>query len=92
MTEVLPYVFAVVLVILTALLVAVGIHLILVLRAFRQLVEKANILADQAGERILALSKPLQSLMGVAAGVKAGMRVFEGFVNFLNLKKKEKDN
>jgi hypothetical protein len=37
-------------------------------------------------------TQPLQSLAGIAAGVKTGVKVFEGFVNFLNRKKDEDSN
>ncbi len=87
MTEFLPVLFAIVLVILTATLVAVGVHLILVLRSFRQALEKINSVFDETEEKIKALTEPLKNLAGIATGVKTGVKVFEGFIGFLNKKK-----
>lgn len=91
MTEFLPVLFAIVLVILTIVLVAVGVYLILVLKSFHQALEKINSVFDETEEKIKALTEPLQNLAGIAAGVKTGVKVFEGFVGFLN-KKKDDDS
>jgi predicted PurR-regulated permease PerM len=91
MTEFLPVLFAIVLVVLTATLVAVGVHLILVLRSFRQALEKINSVFDETEEKIKAITEPLQNLAGIAAGVKTGVKVFESFTSFLN-KKKDDDS
>ena len=91
MTEFLPVLFAIVLVILTVVLVVVGIYLILVLKSFHQALEKINSVFDETEEKIKALTEPLQNLAGIAAGVKTGVKVFEGFVGFLN-KKKDDDS
>ncbi len=87
MADFLPYLFAVVLVVLSATLVAVGVHLILVLKSFREALDKINTVFDETEEKIKAITEPLQNLSGIAAGVKTGVKVFEGFVNFLNKKK-----
>ncbi len=92
MQEILPTLFAVALVVLTLVLTAVGIQLILVLNSFRQALNKINDTFDELEEKIQQLTQPLQSLAGIAAGVKTGVKVFEGFVNFLNRKKDEDVN
>jgi lipopolysaccharide export LptBFGC system permease protein LptF len=89
MTETFPILFAVVLVILTVVLVAVGVQLFLVLKSFRQALEKVNSALDETEEKIKAITEPLQNLAGIAAGVKTGVKVFEGFSQFLNRKKTE---
>lgn len=92
MTDILPYILAASILILTSILTAVGIQLFLVLRTFRQTVEKVNDVAEQAESSIKSIGKPLQNLVGIAAGVKTGVKVFEGFVSFLNRKKDEKED
>lgn len=89
MTDNFPILFAVVLTILTVVLVAVGVQLFLVLKSFRQALEKVNSALDETEEKIKAISEPLQNLAGIAAGVKTGVKVFEGFAQFLNRKKTE---
>ena len=91
MTEILPYVLIGSIIILTAVLTAVGIQLFLVLKTFRQTVERLNSVAHQAELRVASLGQPLQNLAGIAAGVKTGIKVFEGFVGFLNRKKDSKE-
>lgn len=91
MTEILPYILAASIVVLTLVLTAVGVQLFLVLKTFRQTVEKVNDVAQQAESSIKSIGKPLQNLVGIAAGVKTGVKVFEGFVGFLNRKKDEKE-
>jgi len=92
MTQALPFIFAGSLVILTIILTAVGIQLFLVLKTFRQTVQKVNNITDEAEAKIKKIAQPLQGLVGIAAGVKTGVKVFEGFVSYLNKKKNEKED
>jgi len=92
MTQVLPFIFAGSLIILTVMLTMVGIQLFLVLKTFRQTVDKVNNITDEAESKIKSLVQPLQGLVGIAAGVKTGIKVFEGFVSYLNKKKSEKED
>lgn len=77
--------------VLVAIIVVVGIQLFLVLREFRLTITRLNQVADQAGSKIKSISEPLGSLVGIAAGVKTGIKVFEGFMSYLNRKKTEKE-
>lgn len=92
MTQALPYIFAVSLIILTIMLTVVGLQLFLVLKTFRQTVQRINNITDEAESKIKRIAQPLQGLVGIAAGVKTGVKVFEGFVNYLNKKKSEKED
>ncbi len=91
MTEILPYIIAGSLSILTIVLAVVGIQLFLVLKSFRQTVDQVNHIASEAEVKIASITQPLQGLVGIAAGVKTGVRVFEGFVNYLNKRKEDKE-
>lgn len=91
MTEILPYIIAGSLSILTIALAVVGIQLFLVLKSFRQTVDQVNHIASEAEVKIASITQPLQGLVGIAAGVKTGVRVFEGFVNYLNKRKEDKE-
>jgi len=91
MTEILPYIIAGSLSILTIVLAIVGIQLFLVLKSFRQTVDQVNHIASEAEIKIASITQPLQGLVGIAAGVKTGVRVFEGFVNYLNKRKEDKE-
>lgn len=91
MTEILPYIIAGSLTILTIVLAVVGIQLFLVLKSFRQTVDQINHIASEAEVKIASITQPLQGLVGIATGVKTGVKVFEGFVNYLNKRKEDKD-
>ncbi len=91
MTDIIPYVLAVSVIVLTSVLAAVGIQLFLVLKTFRQTVDVVNNIAEHAESSIKNIGKPLHNLAGIAAGVKTGVKVFEGFVGFLNRKKGDKE-
>lgn len=91
MTEILPYIIAGSLSILTIVLAVVGIQLFLVLKSFRQTVDQVNHIASEAEVKIASITQPLQGLVGIAAGVKTGVRVFEGFVNYLNKRKEDRE-
>lgn len=88
--EVLPIVFSVVVIVLTLILGVVGIQLVLVLLEVRKTLRKLNSVLDVAEQRINAIVTPLQNLGGMAQGLKTGMKVFEGFVGWLNRNKEER--
>lgn len=89
MQEFLPTLFAVILVILTVILTVVGVQLILVLNSLRRALGKVNEAFDEVEQKVKAVTEPLQNLAGIASGVQTGVKVFEGFVGFLNRKKNE---
>ncbi|MBD3279377.1 MAG: hypothetical protein GF390_01555 [Candidatus Pacebacteria bacterium] len=90
MPDILPIVFAVVLVILTVVLSVVGIQIILVLMEIKRTLKKFNNTLDMAETKINQVIAPLQSLGGMATGVKSGIKVFEAFVSWLQRDKETK--
>lgn len=82
--EVLPILFSVVLVIVTIIMSVVGVQIYLVLKDLRKTITKLNAAIDGAESKFHALATPLQSLGGMASGVKAGIKVFETFTTWLN--------
>lgn len=86
--ELLPTIFAVVLVVITIVLAVVGVQLVLVLNELKKTINKINTTLDSAESRFNAVVGPLQSLGGAAAGIQTGIRVFETFVGWLNRDKK----
>ncbi len=87
MPQVLTIIFASVIVILTIVLAVVGIQLILVLREFKFTINKINQALDNAELKLNQIVQPLQNLGGIAVGLKTGIKVFEGFVQWLSSKK-----
>lgn len=82
--DILPVIFAVVIIILTVVLSVVGVQIILVLNEVRRTLRRVNTTLDMAEQRINAVVAPLQNLGGVAQGLTTGFKVFEGFVKWLN--------
>lgn len=89
MTEILPIIFAVTMTVLTIVLAVVGIQLILVLREFKRTLRKINVSLEQAETKLNHIIRPLQNLGGIASGLQTGVKVFEGFVGWLNKNKKK---
>jgi len=88
-SEVLSILFSVILIVLTVVLTIVGVQLILVLSSFRQAIKRVNNTFDEVEAKFKHLAEPLQNLAGIAAGVKTGVKVFEGLVGFLSKRKTE---
>lgn len=89
MTNILTIVFAVTMTILTIVLAVVGVQLILVLIEFKKTLRKINLTLAEAEAKIQSIVDPLQNLGGIAHGLKTGVKVFEGFVGWLNKNKKQ---
>ena len=88
--ELLPTIFAVVLIVITIVLTVVGVQLIFVLQELRKTIHKINVTIAGAEAKMTALMGPLHNLGGMASGVRTGMRVFETFVGWLNRDKSSK--
>ena len=86
--ELLPTIFAVVLIVITIVLSIVGFQLVMVLQEMKKTLTKINTTIDTAEAKFSAVIEPLQKLGGAAAGIKTGMKVFEIFVQWLNREKK----
>lgn len=82
--ELLPTIFAVVLIVITVVLAIVGYQLIMVLQELKKTLIKINTTIDTVETRFSSIIEPLQRLGGAASGIRTGMRVFETFVGWLN--------
>lgn len=87
--QILPIIFAVVMVVLTIVLTVVGIQLVLVLMEFKRTLRTVNRTVQDAEAKINKVIDPLQNLGGIASGLKTGVKVFETFVSWLNKRKKD---
>ncbi|MBD3249956.1 MAG: hypothetical protein GF381_00050 [Candidatus Pacebacteria bacterium] len=90
MNNVLTIIFATTTTILTVVLAVVGIQLILVLSEFKKTLGKINQTLEGAEKKFNHLVEPLANLGGIAAGLKTGVQVFEGFVGWLSRNKDSK--
>ncbi len=91
MNEILPVVFTVVLIVITIVLTVVGIQVIMVLAEIKRTLSKANQVIDNIEEKANRYLSPIQSLGTMAASLKSSMKVFQGFVSWLN-RNKNKSN
>lgn len=89
MPEILPIVLSVIAVIITIVLAVVGIQLIMVLIEVKKTLKKFNDVLDEAEDKFNQVIKPLQSLGGMASGLRAGFSVFESFVSWLQRNKEK---
>ncbi len=89
MTEFLPIIFTAVMLVLTIVLTVVGIQLILVLNEFKHTLRTINRVVEDADDKMNQVTQSLQSLGGIAAGLRTGVSVFETFVNWLGKRKQE---
>jgi hypothetical protein len=84
MNEALPYIFTVVLVILTIIISIVGVQLIIILSHVKKTFQKLNGVLDNAEHKFSNLIEPLQNLKGLTssltAGVEIGKTVMEWFI------------
>ncbi|MCB9813079.1 MAG: hypothetical protein H6772_01600 [Pseudomonadales bacterium] len=94
--DILPVIFAVVLVILTIVLSVVGVQVMMVLIEIKRTLRKVNDTLDVVEEKIHVITNPFQNLGGALAGIKTGMQFFEAFTTWLNKggekTKKKNDN
>lgn len=89
MNEILPVIFAVVLVLLVVVLSIVGFQMVMVLAELRKTLHKVNDAIDTAESKFNMVIAPLQNLGGLASGLKSGMQVFEAFTGWLQRKRDE---
>lgn len=88
--ETLPLILTIVLIILAVVLIVVGVQLFLVLFEFRRTLRRVNETVDLVETRLVSVLAPFQSLGGAVSGMRAGFKVFELFVSWLNKNSKEK--
>jgi uncharacterized membrane protein len=81
--DILPIVFAVVLVILTVVLSVVGIQMILVLTEVRRTLRKVNQTLELVEDKVQSFVSPFQNIGGTIAGIKTGMQMFEAFTSYI---------
>jgi len=91
MSETLPIVLIIVLVLLTVVLLVVGIQIVLTLVEVRKTLTRANGLITDIEQKIDDIAHPLKNLGGVVGGLQTGFKLFEGFVGWLSHDKNRKD-
>ncbi len=89
--DILPIVFAVVVVVLTIVLSVVGIQVIMVLTEIKRTLKKVNNTLEVVEDKVHAITSPFQNLGGALSGIKTGMQFFEAFTVWLG-KNKKKNN
>ncbi len=87
MPQILTIIFSASIVILTIILSVVGVQLVLVLTQFKRTLKTVNRTMTDVESKLSQLLEHMQSLGGIATGVKTGVKVFETFVSWLNKKK-----
>ncbi len=87
--ELLPYIFAGVLVVLTVVMTVVGVQLFLVLHQMKKSLTKINNGLDTAGSMMSAVVSPLQQLGATAKSVQTGFQVLETFSSWLQRNKQK---
>ncbi|NCO12086.1 MAG: hypothetical protein COZ34_00955 [Candidatus Pacebacteria bacterium CG_4_10_14_3_um_filter_34_15] len=87
--DILPIVFAVVLVVLTIVLSVVGVQVIMVLVEIKRTLRKVNATLDVVEDKMHAITSPFQNLGGALSGIKTGMQFFEAFTVWLSKGKKK---
>ena len=87
--ELLPLILTVVLILLAVVLTVVGVQLFIVLMEFRKTLRKVNDTVEMAESKLVSVMAPFQSLGGAVSGMRAGFKVFELFVSWLNRNKNE---
>lgn len=90
--EVLPIIFAVVVVVLTIVLSVVGVQVIMVLAEIKKTLRRVNDTLEVVEEKIHIITNPFQNLGGALAGIKTGMQFFEAFTSWLGKSKKKDDD
>ncbi len=85
--EILPYIFAGVLVVLTIVMTVVGVQLVLVLLQMKKTLTKINSGLDVAGSTLSHIITPLQQLGATAQSVQTGFKVLETFTSWLQKNK-----
>ncbi|MBU0974769.1 hypothetical protein KKD03_03660 [Patescibacteria group bacterium] len=87
--DILPIVFAVVLVVLTIVLSVVGVQVIMVLIEIKRTLRKVNTTLEVVEDKMHAITSPFQNLGGALSGIKTGMQFFEAFTAWLSKGKKK---
>lgn len=87
--ELLPLILTVVLILLAVVLTVVGVQLFIVLLELKRTLRRVNDTIDMAESRLVSVMAPFQSLGGAVSGMRAGFKVFELFVSWLNRNKNE---
>ncbi len=88
--QVLPIVLIILMIVVTAVLIAVGIQLFLLLRETRNTVRNVDDLVVNFNEKLNMIVNPIRTLGSLAAGVAGGFKAFESFSVWLKSKKKLK--
>jgi len=94
MSEILPLVLTISVASLTVVLVILAVKLIMVLAQVQQALKKFNLAIDKANEviditqnKIEGILNPFHSLSAFITNFTAGLKITEGFMNWLNRNK-----
>ena len=88
MTESLAIIFAVVLLVLTIIMGAVGIYLIIVLVEVRGTLRRVNDLIDDANDTVYKITANAGNLGGWMGGLTMGMQIIKAFMGKLDAPEK----
>jgi uncharacterized protein YoxC len=80
-----------ILALLTINLIAVGIYVIIVLRDFRETIQKANSVLDNVHDVTDLVANPITSIAGIIAGVTKGVKAVKAISSLVNSKDEEED-
>ena len=86
MEQMLPEIFAVVLIVLGIVVGVVGVQLLLVLIEVKKTLSRINTTVDVVEAQFRSLQGPIGNISNTFSGLKAGYKIFESFVGFLNRK------
>ena len=81
--DILPIIFAVVLVIITIVLSIVGIQMILVLVEVRRTLRKVNKTLELVEDKGQSFVSSFHNIGGTIAGIQTGMKMFESFISYI---------
>lgn len=90
MSDMLPIVLVISLIILTIVLSVVGVQIVITLVDFRKTLTRVNKVLDEWEDKIDMLTSPLKNLSGVVGGLQTGFKMFESFVGWLGQDKSDR--
>ena len=80
-----------ILAILTVNLIAVGVYVILVLKDFRETIQKANSVLDNVHEVTDFVANPITSIAGIISGVTRGVKAVRAISSLIDDKDESED-
>jgi uncharacterized protein YoxC len=81
----------IVLIILAVNLIFVGVYVVLVLKSFRETVERANEVLEDVEDVTNAVSKPITSFSGIISGVTEGVKAVKSISSLMDRSNSKED-